>query len=78
MVGLGRLKRQEELGHELWARNAFAMRQLARHRQKNDQGEPERLLVLLLRGDFPAVHLPRLKGTVLKFETSFPLFPEVR
>ncbi len=48
----------EELGLQLRVGNAFAIRQFARRRQKNDRRDAELLLDLLLRGDFPAVHVP--------------------
>jgi transposase len=48
----------EERGHRLLVGDAFAIRQFARRRQKNDRRDAELLLDLLLRGDFPAVHIP--------------------
>jgi len=48
----------EELGHEVRVGDAYAIRQLARRRQKNDRRDAELLVDLLLRGDFPAVHVP--------------------
>ncbi len=48
----------EELGHHVRVGDAFAIRQLARRRQKNDRRDAELILDLLLRGDFPAVHVP--------------------
>jgi transposase len=47
-----------ELGHHLLVGDALAIRQFARRRQKNDRRDAALLLDLLLRGDFPAVHLP--------------------
>lgn len=47
-----------ELGHQVRVGDAFAIRQFARRRQKNDRRDAELLLDLLLRGDFPAVHIP--------------------
>jgi transposase len=48
----------DELGHEVRVSEAFAIRQLARRRQKNDRRDAELLWELLLRGDFPAGHVP--------------------
>lgn len=48
----------KELGHELVVGNAYAIRKYAKRRQKNDRRDAALLLDLLLRGDFPAVHLP--------------------
>jgi len=47
-----------ELRHQVLVGDAFAIRQFARRRQKNDRRDAELLLDLLLRGDFPAVHVP--------------------
>lgn len=47
-----------ELRHQVLVGDAFAIRQFAKRRQKNDRRDAELLLDLLLRGDFPAVHLP--------------------
>jgi transposase len=47
-----------ELGHQVRVGDAFQIRQFAKRRQKNDRRDAELLLDLLLRGDFPAVHLP--------------------
>jgi hypothetical protein len=43
-------------------------------RQKNDRRDAELLLESLLRGEFPAVHVPCLKGAVLESGPSFPIF----
>lgn len=48
----------EEMGHQLVVGDAQAIRQFARRRQKNDRRDAQLLLDLLLRGDFPAVHIP--------------------
>jgi transposase len=48
----------KEVGHELVVGDAYAIRQYARRRQKNDRRDAALLLDLLLRGDFPAVHVP--------------------
>ena len=48
----------EGLGMELRVGDAYAIRQMARRRQKNDRRDAALLLDLLLRGDFPAVHVP--------------------
>ena len=48
----------EELGHTLLVGDALAIRQLARRRQKNDRRDASLVLDLLIRGDFPAVHVP--------------------
>ncbi len=48
----------EEAGHEVRVGDAFAIRQFARRRQKNDRRDAELLLDLLRHGDFPAVHRP--------------------
>ena len=47
-----------EQGHHVLVGDAFAIRQFAKRRQKNDRRDAELLLDLLLRGDFPAVHVP--------------------
>jgi transposase len=47
-----------ELGHQVQVGDAFQIRQFAKRRQKNDRRDAELLLDLLLRGDFPAVHVP--------------------
>ncbi len=47
-----------ELGHQVLVGDAFAIRQFARRRQKNDRRDAELILDLLLHGDFPAVHVP--------------------
>lgn len=48
----------EEQGHHLLVGDAYAIRQSARRRQKNDRRDAALLLDLLLRGEFPAVHRP--------------------
>ena len=48
----------EETGHQLVVGDAQAIRQFARRRQKNDRRDAQLLLELLLRGDFPVVHVP--------------------
>lgn len=48
----------EEQGHQLLVGHAHAIRLFARRRQKNDRRDAELLLDLLVRGDFPAVHVP--------------------
>jgi transposase len=48
----------EEQGHRLLVGDAFAIRQFAKRRQKNDRRDADLLLDLLLRGDFPTVHIP--------------------
>jgi transposase len=48
----------EEQGHRLLVGDALAIRQFAKRRQKNDRRDAELLLDLLLRGDFPVVHVP--------------------
>jgi len=48
----------EEQGHRLLVGDALAIRQFAKRRQKNDRRDAELLLDLLLRGDFPVVHMP--------------------
>lgn len=48
----------EEQGHRVLVGDAFAIRQFAKRRQKNDRRDADLLLDLLLRGDFPAVHVP--------------------
>jgi len=47
-----------ERNHQVLVGDAFQIRQFARRRQKNDRRDAELLLDLLLRGDFPAVHVP--------------------
>jgi transposase len=47
-----------EQGHQVLVGDAFQIRQFAKRRQKNDRRDAELLLDLLLRGDFPAVHVP--------------------
>jgi len=46
------------LGHQVQVGDAAAIRKFAQRRQKNDRRDAELLLDLLLRGDFPAVHVP--------------------
>lgn len=48
----------EERGHQVLVGDAYAIRQFARRRQKNDRRDAALLLDLLVRGDFPAVHVP--------------------
>jgi transposase len=48
----------EETGHQLVVGDAQAIHQFARRRQKNDRRDAQLLLDLLLRGDFPVVHVP--------------------
>ena len=48
----------EQRGHRLLVGDAYAIRQFARRRQKNDRRDAELILDLLRRGDFPAVHRP--------------------
>jgi transposase len=48
----------DELGYEVRVSDAFAIRQLARRREKNGRRDAELLWELLLRGDFPAGHVP--------------------
>lgn len=48
----------EETGHRLLVGDAYAIRQFARRRQKNDRRDAQLLLDLLRRGEFPAVHRP--------------------
>jgi transposase len=48
----------EEQGHQLRVGDAYAIRQMARRRQKNDRRDAALLLELLVRGEFPAVHWP--------------------
>ncbi len=48
----------EQAGHQLRVGEAYAIRQFARRRQKNDRRDAELLLDLLRRGEFPAVHRP--------------------
>ncbi len=48
----------EQRGHHLLVGDAYAIRQFARRRQKNDRRDAELMLDLLRRGDFPVVHRP--------------------
>ena len=48
----------EETGHRLLVGDAYAIRQFARRRQKNDRRDAELLLDLLRRDEFPTVHRP--------------------
>lgn len=48
----------EQAGHRLLVGDAYAIRQFARRRQKNDRRDAELLLDLLRRDEFPAVHRP--------------------
>jgi transposase len=48
----------DELGHQVKVGDAYAIRQFARRKQKNDRRNAELLLDLLMHGDFPAVHVP--------------------
>jgi transposase len=50
----------EETGHRLVIGDALRIRQFAARRQKNDRRDSELLLDLLLRGDFPAIHIPSI------------------
>lgn len=49
---------QEELGHQVRVGDAYAIRKLARRRQKNDRRDAALMLDLLLRNEFPTVHWP--------------------
>lgn len=46
------------LGHEVWIGNPTEVRRRARSRQKTDRRDAELLLDLLMKGEFPRVHLP--------------------
>src|SRR5438309_610167 len=48
----------EQAGHRLLVGDAYAIRQFARRRQKNDRRDAELLLDLLRREEFPVVHRP--------------------
>ncbi len=48
----------EACGHQVRVGDAYAIRQFARRRQKNDRRDAALLLDLLLHEDFPDVHLP--------------------
>src|SRR3989442_6460324 len=48
----------EQAGHRLLVGDAYAIRQVARRRQKNDRRHAELLLDLLRREEFPVVHRP--------------------
>ncbi|MBI2955901.1 MAG: IS110 family transposase [Acidobacteria bacterium] len=48
----------EGCGHRLLVGDAYAIRQFARRRQKNDRRDAALLLDLLVAGEFPAVHMP--------------------
>src|SRR2546425_376304 len=48
----------EQAGHRLLVGDAYAIRQFARRRQKNDRRDAELLLDLLRRDEFPVVHRP--------------------
>jgi len=48
----------ESLEHRLLIGDPYVIRKCALRRQKNDRRDAELLLDLLLRGDFPAVHIP--------------------
>src|SRR3989441_1344372 len=48
----------EQAGHRLLVGDAYAIRQFARRRQKNDRRDAELLLDLLRREEFPVVHPP--------------------
>jgi transposase len=51
-----------KLGHEVWIGAAAEIRRRARSRQKTDRRDAELLLDLLLKGEFPRVHLPALES----------------
>lgn len=46
----------QELGHQVWVGDAFAIRRRARSRQKTDRRDAQLLLDLLLKGEFPRIH----------------------
>src|SRR2546428_4098728 len=48
----------EQAGPRLLVGDAYAIRQFARRRQKNDRRDAELLLDLLRREEFPVVHRP--------------------
>src|SRR2546428_5155324 len=48
----------EQAAHRLVVGDAYAIRQFARRRQKNDRRDAELLLDLLRRDEFPVVHRP--------------------
>jgi transposase len=48
----------EQAGHRLLVGDAYAIRQCARRRQKNDRRDAQLLLDLLRHKEFPAVHRP--------------------
>src|SRR3989449_2695666 len=48
----------EQAGHRLLVGDAYAIRQFARRRQKNDRRDAKLLLDLLRREEFPVVHRP--------------------
>src|SRR5712692_7359893 len=48
----------EQAGHRLLVGHAYAIRQFARRRQKNNRRDAELLLDLLRRDEFPIVHRP--------------------
>lgn len=52
----------EQRGHRLLVGDAYAIRQFAPRRQKNDRRDAELILDLLRRGDFPVVHRPSVAG----------------
>ena len=52
----------EESGHRLLVGDALRIRQFAARRQKNGRRDAELLLDLLLRGDFPAIHVPCMES----------------
>jgi transposase len=46
----------QELGHQVWVGDAFAIRRRARSRQKTDRRDAQLLLDLLIKGEFPRIH----------------------
>ena len=46
------------LGHEVWIGNPTEIRRRARSRHKTDRRDAELLLDLLMKGEYPRVHLP--------------------
>lgn len=52
----------ESLGHQVWLGEATEIRRRARRRQKNDRRDAELIPDLLVRGEFPQVHLPSFES----------------
>ena len=53
----------EELGHEVWIGDATEIRRFTKRRQKNDRRDAELIFDLMIRGDFPRIHMRSSEST---------------